>query len=115
MAWGLPPTFRFKKKYRGLNQEKLSSLIVGALKKNNFEISEQSRYQIIAFKKMKYTVFSLLNFTRPKIKLRILVSDDTELTIEGNYVFSDYYTATFFDFGKTKKEIESLINKMGVA
>lgn len=59
---------------------------------------------------MKITFFSFFNFTRPKVSMRILMSEDRELTIEATYLYSDRYTSTLYDLGRTKKEVDSVLN-----
>lgn len=108
MGWGLPPKEATTKNY-DWSQNQIIWSVQNALQNCDFEIEEITSYTISASKKQKWTIMSVLAFSRPYVNFFVRVPDGGSVHVESVYEFNSYIDSPFYDKGRQKKEIKQLL------
>lgn len=111
MSWGLPPKYKASlNDIHSSHDEKINRL-KDILLSEGYHIESQSGYTLQAKKKLGFTFYSFMQFTKPILNLSVRADEDGNLHLEMSYNYANGYAATFNDLGKCKKNVEGLLNQ----
>lgn len=112
MTWGLPPSYKDSASFPHVSHDKIIATVLEILEQENYKIKQHSPYTIVASKKLPFTVYSFLIFTRPLLQLSVGADEDGILTLEMEYHHSSGYASSFNDLGKSKKHVNDLMTRV---
>lgn len=112
MAWGLPPKYKIVHHFKDASHDLINHSVANALTISDFTIVANSIYNIEAVKKMNITFLSFFAWSRPKIKLNILITKSGRLTIESRYDYDSMFGIAMNDNGKQKKNVTPLFDEI---
>ena len=112
MSWGLPPKYKIVHQFRDASHDLINHSVDNALAISGFTIAANSAYNIEAYKKMNITFLSFFSWSRPKIKLNILITKNGRLTIESRYDYDSMFGIAMNDNGKQKKYVNPLFDEI---
>ena len=111
MSWGLPPKYKVVHQFSNTSYQLINDSVVNSLMNADFEVVENTEYNIEAVKKMNITFLSFFTWSRPRISLVVLITKNGRLTIESNYDYNSMFGIAINDSGKQKKEVSILLNE----
>jgi hypothetical protein len=112
MSWGLPPKYKIVHHFKDTSYELINDSVVNSLMNTDFELIENTGFNIDAVKKMNITFLSFFNWARPRINLVILITKAGRLTINSKYDYNSMFGIAMNDAGKQKKEISILLEEI---
>ncbi|MDG1477187.1 MAG: hypothetical protein P8Q14_08580 [Vicingaceae bacterium] len=112
MAWGLPPKYKTVHQFNDATYQLINDSVVNSLMNTDFELTENTGYNIEAVKKMNITFLSFFNWSRPRIDLVMLITKAGRLTINSKYDYNSMFGIAMSDAGKQKREISILLEEI---
>ena len=112
MSWGLPPKYKIVHHFKDTSYELINDSVVNSLMNTDFELIENTGFNIHAAKKMNITFLSFFTWARPKIKLNILITKNGRLTIESKYDYDSITGIAMNDNGKQKNNVDPLFDEI---
>lgn len=112
MSWGLPPKYKIVHHFKDTSYELINDSVVNSLMNTDFELIENTGFNIDAVKKMNITFLSFFTWARPRISLVILITKTGRLTINSTYDYNSITGIAMNDAGKQKKEVSILLEEI---
>lgn len=112
MAWGLPPSYKESTSFANVSHDKMIEAMLEIVEQENYKVKQHSPYTLVATKKLPFTVYSFLIFTRPLLHLSVRADEDGILTLEMEFHHSSRYASSFNDLGKCKNHLKDLLSRV---
>jgi len=109
MSWGLPPKYEIVHTFRDVELDTINQSVVNALDNFDFTVETNSTYMIVAIKKMPITFMSFFSFSRPHIKLNVLITKKGRIKVKSVYNYNSRHGITMNDRGKQKDILDKLL------
>jgi hypothetical protein len=112
MSWGLPPKYKTVHQFKDTSYQLINDSVVNSLIITDFEVIENTGFNIEAVKKMNITFLSFFSWARPRITLVILITKSGRLTINSKYEYNSTFGIAMNDAGKQKREVSILLEEI---